>query len=184
MVHRDLKPANILVTADGRGEAARLRDREAAGRRRGATARDTDAATGFGLMTPEYASPEQVRGEAITVASDVYSLGVLLYELLAGRRPYRVCGPASRTRSSERSWRRRCRRPRPSHRTVCAVAFAAISTDIALTALRKDPAQRYPSAEALRHDLRRHLTGLPVAARPNTWRYRAGKFRCAAAGSA
>ena len=111
----------------------------------------------------------------MTVASDVYSLGVLLYELLAGRRPYRLSG--GQPLEIERAILEEEVSP-PSAVAPDGVrrSLRGDLDSIALTALRKDPAQRYPSAEALRHDLRRHLTGLPVVARPNTWRYRAGKF--------
>jgi tetratricopeptide (TPR) repeat protein len=125
------------------------------------------------FMTPDYASPEQIRGESITTATDVYSLGLLLYELLTGCRPFHLAGL----------------RPTECERLVCMVEPAKPSTigenrrelagdldSIILKALRKEPSRRYGSVELLAEDIRRHLDGLPVEARPDTWRYRAGKF--------
>jgi eukaryotic-like serine/threonine-protein kinase len=178
VVHRDLKPANILVTAEGEVKLldfgiAKLLSSGAGGPTR--EAGDKRSSIGLRPMTLEYASPEQIRGEAITVASDVYSLGVLLYELLAGRRPYRLSGrqpfEIKRAILEEEASPPSAVAPERARRSL-----RGDLDSIVLTALRKDPARRYPSAEALRDDLSRHLTGLPVAARPNTWRYRAGKF--------
>ena len=164
-------------------------------------------------MTPEYASPEQVRGEAVTTASDVYSLGVLLYELLTGRLPYRltsrapadivriVCESTPMRPSTAITCDRagRDKRQRGRHGTAhdpgagaCTLvdgrSSAAIQTDrlrrqlagdldnIILKALSKEPARRYASVDQFSEDVRRHLAGLPVIARKDTWRYRTRKF--------
>jgi tetratricopeptide (TPR) repeat protein len=170
VVHRDLKPSNILVTACGE---VKLLDFGIAKMVAGEDAAATQS--GFRAMTPEYASPEQLRGGAITVASDVYSLGVLLYELLSGQRPYRVESrePLELARAileeapvppSERAPERDRRRLRGDLDVIVS------------TALRKEPERRYGSVELLSGDLRRHLDGLPVSARADTLAYRAAKF--------
>jgi len=158
VVHRDLKPRNILVTAEG---TPKLLDFGIAKLLR----RDTlDAAT-VRSFTPECASPEQVRGEPITTASDVYALGVLLYVLLSQRKPYRVTDD-----------------PLEQARVICedeptAPRTAARDLDtIILKALRKEPERRYGSAEQFSADIGRYLDGLPVLAAPDTLRYRATKF--------
>ncbi len=171
VVHRDLKPGNILVTAEGNPKLldfglARVLDS-------GAT---DDITQSFPMMTPAYASPEQVRGAPYTVSGDVYSLGVIFYELLSAKRPYNlpsgslseivrtVCGeeppPLSETVTDDRL-RRRLR--------------GDLET-IAAKALEKDPRSRYASVNEFAADLRRHLDGEPVHARPSTFFYRAGKM--------
>jgi tetratricopeptide (TPR) repeat protein len=171
VVHRDLKPSNILVTTDGQ---VKLLDFGIA--KLVLAGQPSETRTGPRLMTPEYASPEQIRGEATSVASDVYSLGVLLYQLLTGRLPYRL---ASRSPLEVERALLEQEPERPSTRVADARAGRRLRGDldtILLTAIRKDPARRYPSVEQLATDLRRHLTGLPVSARPDRLGYRAGKF--------
>ena len=192
LVHRDLKPANILVTPQGEpklldfGIAKQLEP----------SAAETDARTRTGLrvMTPSYASPEQVKGGAITTASDVYSLGVLLYELLAGRSPYQVeegappyeLERAVNEQEPERPSMALLRPGKPSAGDIAAARgsrpealrrrLADDLDTIVLTALRKEPPRRYESVARLSSDLERHLQNLPVSARPDTLGYRIRKF--------
>jgi eukaryotic-like serine/threonine-protein kinase len=198
VIHRDIKPSNILVTKESTPKLldfgiAKIFD---------PTAGDGGETTIGRPMTPEYASPEQIRGEPITTASDVYSLGVVLYQLLTGRSPY----PGD-TRSAHDLARAVCDTDpgRPSTavlkpqtvRTgdrVEQVAAELISSsrestpaklrrrlagdldNIVLMALRKEPPRRYASVEQFSEDVRRHLEALPVTATKGSWRYRAGKF--------
>jgi non-specific serine/threonine protein kinase/serine/threonine-protein kinase len=183
IVHRDLKPDNVLVTTDG---TPKLLDFGIAKLlAAGVDPETAPTATLLPMMTPQYASPEQVRGEPVTTASDVYSLGVLLYELLTSSRPYSV-----KADSMQEIVRAVCEtEPSPPSSAVkIASAGAASSTGptaselrgdldtIVLRALQKDPARRYGSAQELVEDIRRHLEGRPVLARPDTLGYRAGKF--------
>ena len=168
VVHRDLKPGNILVTAEGRvklldfGIAKLLQP----------SANDTGAAPTITLMqalTPGFASPEQILGGTITTASDVYSLGVVLYLLLTGRSPYRTS-----LDSAQDAIREVCDNdpPPPSSHLSLDRDLDAIT----LRALRKEPDKRYRSVDELSEDVRRHLEGLPVLARGDQFSYRAGKF--------
>ena len=193
VVHRDLKPSNVLVTDSGEaklvdfGIAKPLHDENTALTHTGARA-----------MTPDYAAPEQITGDPITTATDVYGLGLVLYELLTGRRPYQ-----GRTRTSAELEQailrddpirpsmvvleplRRTGEARPPQsvaeelRTTPARLSRRLAGDIdtiCAAALRKEPERRYPSARALADDVRRHLDGDPVSARPDTVAYRLGKF--------
>jgi WD40 repeat protein len=177
VIHRDLKPPNILVAEDG---AVKLLDFGIAKLLTPETG-DTSiplTRTGLSLLTPEYASPEQARCEEVTTASDVYSLGVLLYELLTGQRPYRFKSPAlgeiARVICEEEP-------ERPSARVKSAdqILSGSLRGDldqITLKALRKEPERRYQSAAQFSDDIQRHLDGEPVIARPATLHYRATMF--------
>ncbi|MCC6650686.1 MAG: serine/threonine protein kinase [Candidatus Eisenbacteria bacterium] len=170
IVHRDLKPSNILVGRDGRPRLldfgiAKLLE-EGSGEPAALTR------TGQHVLTPEYASPEQYRGETASTRSDVYSLGVVLYELLSGRRPHDLAGltaaQAERVVCEET--------PRPPRAAGTGRELADDLVLITMTALSKDGARRYASVAQLAEDLRRHRGGLPILARPDTLTYRTGKF--------
>ena len=192
LVHRDLKPANILVASEGE---VKLLDFGIA-KHLDAGKQGTESLhtrTGLRPMTPSYASPEQVRGAAITTATDVYALGVLLYGLLCGRGPYQLAEDLAHeleraileqeprrpsdalTRAGEPSAEAIARARDTTPRELARRLEGDLDT-IVLTALRKQPERRYGSAQELADDVERHLTARPVAARPDTVAYRVGKF--------
>lgn len=167
IVHRDLKPGNILVNAEGAPilldfGIAKLID----------SAGDSNMTSGMWILTPDYASPEQVQGKPTSTASDIYSLGIILFQLLTGAKPYHVKSTT----------------PLEIEKAVCEGETARPSAvckdrklkgdldNIVLMALRKEPERRYATVDQFSEDVRRYLRKLPVSAREDTFGYRAGKF--------
>jgi serine/threonine-protein kinase len=179
VIHRDLKPSNILITEDGEPKLldfgiAKLLSPDV-------NQAQTRTESALRMMTPEYASPEQARGQAVATTTDVYSLGVVLYELLTDCRPHEFSTYA----------------PAEIERAICETAIEEPSKvvgrmtggptrlarqlagdldNIVMMAMRKEPERRYQSVEQFSEDIRRHLQGMPVAARKDTFGYRAGKL--------
>lgn len=202
IVHRDLKPGNILVTEGG---TVKLLDFGIAKLIGGAAGQEVDVdltRTGVRLLTPRYASPEQVRGQPVTTASDVYSLGVILYELMTGAQPYVISGGHSDRDIEKAICTTEPQKPSSSVGRVVRESGAVFSEEsltrageargttparlkrqlagdidtMCLTALRKEPERRYQSAGELARDIRLYLDGRPITAQPDSWSYRLVKF--------
>jgi eukaryotic-like serine/threonine-protein kinase len=185
VIHRDLKPSNVLVGLDGRAMLLDFGIAKLVAPEAGDASELTQLGVG-GALTPDYASPEQIAGGSVTTAADVYSLGVLLFEVLTGDRPYRL---QHGTRSALEAAIMKAEPPRPS-RSVGEAAAAARSTTVSalsrvlrgdldtivLKALKKAPAERYATADAFWQDVERYLAGEPLSARRDSGWYRASKF--------
>ncbi|MEM7415657.1 MAG: tetratricopeptide repeat protein [Gemmatimonadota bacterium] len=190
ILHRDLKPSNVLVTEDGAVKLLDFGVGKILSSDDGGTAPTRTEAR---MLTPEYASPEQLDGRPVTTASDVYSLGVIAYELLSGYHPFSGTGaakgeleqkirdgqlrrPSDRVGTRESSTVEGASTLEPAESRRLRRRLAGDLDNIILKALRTEPERRYPSASALSEDIQRHLDGRPVRARPDTFGYRAGKF--------
>jgi eukaryotic-like serine/threonine-protein kinase len=184
VIHRDLKPSNILVKDDG---SIRLLDFGIAKHLENLGRAVDQTVTGLRLMTPAYAAPEQIRGEQVGIQADVYSLGVILYELLAGRLPFELANltPAQAEKvlteqAPEKPSAVAARNSPPAAgNRAPAVAGKSAWADLdvlCLTAMHKDSRRRYPSVEALARDIGHYLKGEPLEARPDTPGYRLRKF--------
>ena len=213
VVHRDLKPSNILVNNDGTPKLldfgiSKILSSEL-------EQLNTATVTKMGVMTPNYASPEQLQNKSVTTATDIYSLGIILYELLCGHRPFEEKEsdikeiykavieidpplPSAMAETFSKQFEQTNESPKtdwavkniapletesanarhtsPQIVTLNSSSIRGDLDNIILKALRKEPERRYSSAENLSEDIKRHLKGLPVTARPNTFSYRAEKF--------
>ena len=195
VVHRDIKPSNILITREGEPKLLDF------GLARTFETDSSKTQTVLRAFTPAYASPEQIQGRNITTSSDVYSLGVVFYELLAGTKPLNIdeksfdeiiltiskSEPAkpsdavtrTRDKAAKREGDTRAAKNDTSASAALPIAASQLRGDldnIALTAIRKEPERRFVSVEDFAKDIERHLAGRPISARPNTFAYRAAKY--------
>jgi serine/threonine protein kinase/tetratricopeptide (TPR) repeat protein len=194
VVHRDLKPSNILVTANG---TVKLLDFGIAKIISDEADYKTNTVTQFGMMTPKYASPEQISGQIVSTSSDIYSLGLILYELLTGVPAYDfpnnrpdemakiICDVEPIRPSSVISQQLSVisetdsshgQTTNPKSKITNPKSLKGDLDNIILKSLQKIPARRYASVEQFANDIERHLDGLPVIARPDTFSYRLEKF--------
>jgi serine/threonine protein kinase len=172
IVHSDLKPSNILVNTDGEPKLldfgiSKLLD---------ANADNGSTVTHLGALTPQYASPEQIRGEAVTTATDVYSLGVVLFETLTESLPYRIGNNTKGNLLREITEAEPALPSEAARSTLNGSQLKGDVDNIILKALAKEPSRRYQSVEQFSADIWRFVDGLPVLARPATFSYRASKF--------
>ncbi len=177
LIHRDLKPSNILVKRDG---SVRLLDFGIAKQIEDLDAPVDQTRTALRLMTPAYAAPEQVRGERVGIQADVYALGVILYELLAGRLPFdlshKTAGQAATIITTVEPEKPSAAAAKNSASAASAKTAWPDLDVLCLTAMHQDPKRRYQSVEALIRDLDHYLQGQPLEARPDSLRYTLGKF--------
>jgi serine/threonine-protein kinase len=172
VIHRDLKPSNILVTASG---SVKLLDFGIAKQLDSLDGRADQTRTGVRLMTPAYAAPEQIRGERVAVHTDVYALGVILYELLTGHLPFDPNGKTSEEIEALITGQDPDRPSLTSHSTASRSEWSDIDT-LCLTAMHKDSVRRYATVDALIRDIDHFLAGEPLEARPDDAWYRLRKF--------
>jgi serine/threonine protein kinase/tetratricopeptide (TPR) repeat protein len=187
VVHRDLKPKNILVCADG---TPKLLDFGIGKILTPETEDEAGTATQLGMMTPAYASPEQILGKRIGTASDIYSLGVILYELLTGQKPYKINSrsqieiekavlefePQKPSTVQNSKFKIQNSKFNPKSKIQNPKSLKGDLDTIILKALRREVAERYVSVGQFSEDVRRYLEGVPILARPHTFSYRAAKF--------